>query len=273
MVSVVVAVKNGARNLQRCLDSIAEQTGIHAETIVIDGGSLDGTPAILERNSARLSYWCSEPDTGIYAAWNKALRRSKGVWICFLGSDDVFHDIHALRDLLAAAQASAGRFRVVYGRINLVTARGAVAQTVGKPWAASQQEFLDGFMIPHPGMLHHRLLFEAHGYFDESYRIAGDYEMLLREFRKREPLFVNRVIVDMQLGGASVRPRTIHKALREVTRARTQHGLHAAPPRLRRALAASRLGAWLHRLLGDRAFSWIADAYRLARGRPRVWTV
>lgn len=271
--SVVIAVKNGAATLQAALDSVFAQRGVAHETVVIDGGSTDGTMAILQANARQLAYFSSASDSGIYAAWNRGLARARGAWLLFLGCDDRFHDATALHDLVRSREAQSDRFGLVYGRINLVTRRGAVAQSVGRPWRQARADFLAGFMLPTPAMLHHRSLFERHGGFDETYRIAGDYEFALRELKDGAAGFVERVAVDMRLGGASGRPDSIHAALREIVRARAAHGLHRVPPRLRLALGTSRLGAGLYRAAGARAFGALADAWRLARGRPRIWTV
>jgi glycosyltransferase involved in cell wall biosynthesis len=267
-VTIVVAVKNAAGTLQRCLDSVFAQRGVVAEVVVIDAVSTDGTLELLRANEARLGAWLSEPDSGIYSAWNKGIARANGDWIAFLGADDELADPDALAAMLARAH---GAPRVVYGRIDLVSPGGRVVQTVGQPWQAARGDFLAGFMLPHPGALHHRSLFAEHGPFDESFRIAGDYEMLLRELRAGEARFVDRRVTRVRLGGASSRPDTIHHALREVARARRRHGL---PPsrRLAAALATSWVGARVHAGLGATAFNALADLYRAVRGRPRLWT-
>lgn len=272
LVSIVVAVKNGAASLQRCINSIACQTWGQRETIVIDSASTDGTGDLLEENlrSGKISAFVSEPDHGVYEAWNKALRRARGEWICFLGCDDQFHDAGALGSLVAARAQGA---RIVYGRVRLVTRNGAVGAIHGRPWSVARPSFLAGTMIPHPGTLHHRSLFSEHGVFDESFRIAGDYELLLRELRTGKAVFVDRVVVDMRFGGLSSRPAAIHSMLREVQRARAKQGLRDVPPRLRVSLAASWLGTWIGRIFGDKAYRWAADLYRLVRGKPRIWTV
>jgi glycosyltransferase involved in cell wall biosynthesis len=274
-VSVVVGVKNGAASLQRCLDSIAVQTLASREIVVVDSASTDGTVALLQENqrTGKVTRFLSEPDRGLYQAWNKALALARGEWLCFLGCDDAFHDAGALQALVDAAQRAAGGARVVYGRIDRITPSGVVADTFGTDWPQARRGFLAGIMIPHPGTLHHRTLFAERGRFDESFRIAGDYEMLLRELLEREPLFVDRVVVDMQFGGMSSRPAAIYGNLHEIVRARAAHGLHRVPPRLRLALAAGWLGARIQRWLGDAAYRWCADLYRLARGKPRIWTV
>ena len=267
-VSVVTATRNCASSLQRCIDSISAQEGVQLEAIVIDGASSDGTARLLADNKARgsIADYVSEPDGGVYCAFNKGVRRAHGEWITFLGCDDVFHDRYVLRDLLAAASGT----RVVYGKVNLVSASGLVVDTVGAPW--SRETFLDGVSIPHPGCLHHRSLFEARGLFDESYRIAGDYELLLRELLHSAPRFVDRVLVDMRLGGLSRRPDTVPVALREVIRARKTHGLGEPTAKLNRALVVSRTAAALDALVGRRIYGILADASRALAGKPRLWT-
>lgn len=273
-VSVIVGVKNGSASLQRCLDSIAAQRGVSREAIVIDSASTDGTRELLEQNLRRgtISDYLSEPDGGLYEAWNKGLLRSRGEWVCFLGCDDAFHDAEALRHLLDAARGAGGASRIVYGLVNRVTPSGVVAEVWGAPWHVARAASFAGFMIPHPASLHHRSIFEEHGLFDESYRVAGDYELALRELLVRDPLFVERVVADMRFGGMSSRPSAIYRTLQEVLRARRAHGLHGKPARLRLALGAAWLGSWIHRFLGERAYRVAADVYRLARGKPRIWT-
>ena len=273
-VSIVIGVKNGAATLQRCLDSIAAQDMPARETIVIDSLSTDGTPALLECSAreGKVTRYVSEPDGGLYEAWNKGVRLARGEWVCFLGCDDAFHDPGALRSLLEAADAAADRPRIVYGLVHRVTDRGVVAETWGEPWSKARKLSFAGFMIPHPGTLHHRSVFEERGLFDESYRVAGDYELMVRELLLRDPLFVDRVVVDMRFGGMSSRPAAIYRTLQEVKRALATHGLHRRPARLRQALAAAWLGSWIQRLFGDGVYRWCADVYRLARGKPRIWT-
>ena len=109
--SVVIGVKNGAATLQCCLDSIAAKEFASRETIVIDSASTDGTRELLEANrrSDRVTQYVSEPDGGLYEAWNNGVSRSRGEWICFLGCDDAFHEPLALRHLAAAADAARAR--------------------------------------------------------------------------------------------------------------------------------------------------------------------
>lgn len=271
-VSIIVAVLNGAQTLPRLLDSIASQTFRAFELIIHDGGSTDGTCAILASREREISHWDSAADTGIYEAWNTGLDHAHGSWVCFLGCDDALHGTRALQDMYESACAVPAGTRIVYGKVDLLARNGRRAETIGEPWSQARQAFFEGFMIPHPGAFHRRSSFVERGGFDPSYKLAGDYEFLLRELLDGEARYVDRVIVDMTLGGATARPESIYRGLLEVQRARRSHGLTDTPRRLRAALAMAKLGALVHRVSGDRTFRLLADAYRLVRGRPRIWT-
>ena len=247
-ISIVIAVRNGAKTIQRALDSVFEQTYDDVEVIVMDGDSTDGTQAILERCGARVAYWESEPDRGIYHAWNKALDHATGDWICFLGADDRYHAPDVLARVASALVNDAGQHRVVYGSLDKVGVDGSVLISRVFPWDEGRRKrFRMGKMIPHPATFHHRVLFEEHGRFDEQFRIAGDYEFLLREILDRDPLFVPELVVDMSTGGLSDRPSSRYVVDWEIHRARYMHGLVGSPPwRSRRLLR--HLGAiWFER--------------------------
>src|SRR5688572_26809863 len=88
-VSIITAVYNGDLYLEQTIQSVLAQTYANIEYIVIDGGSKDGTVAILKKYASKLAYWVSEPDKGIYDAWNKGVQAATGEWIAFLGADDL----------------------------------------------------------------------------------------------------------------------------------------------------------------------------------------
>lgn len=89
LISIIIVTRNAAKTLQRCLDSIYRQAYPFLEIIVIDGLSCDHTVDILLKNSAKIAFWASEKDDGIYDAMNKALDHVQGKWIYFIGADDV----------------------------------------------------------------------------------------------------------------------------------------------------------------------------------------
>ena len=150
LITVVIAVRNGADMLQRCLDSIFEQRYDRVELVVMDGASSDGTQAILERNTSRIHYWETEPDRGIYHAWNKALDHTHGDWICFLGADDRYRDPDALGRMATALTEDGGRHRIAYTTLDIVDHAGAVIRTLGMPWDLARRDVQSGMSLPHP---------------------------------------------------------------------------------------------------------------------------
>jgi len=145
---VIVAVFNGAATLQQCIDSVAQQTYPNKELIIIDGGSRDGTVDLLEANREQIRYWISEPDRGIYNAWNKGLARAKGEWICFLGADDYFWDARVLERLAGQLEKLPPDIRVAYGQIMMVNSDGTSLYPVGEPWEKIKGRFKQVMFIP-----------------------------------------------------------------------------------------------------------------------------
>ena len=273
-ISVIVATFNRGGTLQRCIDSVARQTYPSRELVVIDGGSTDGSVDIIRANGAKIEAWRSEPDRGIYHAWNKGLALSKGTWMVFLGADDYLHDARALERMSLPLDEAAGGPRIVYGRVIVVDANGAEVARLGAPWHSARASFMSGTTcLPTPGVMFHRELFTSHGPFDEGFSIAGDYEFLLRELKHAEPRYVADIVVtDMQYGGISSRPESTLVSLREMRAARVKHGLPALNARYVAALLGVRMRVILWKVAGERAARRILDWGRRMMGKPPFWT-
>jgi glycosyltransferase involved in cell wall biosynthesis len=253
-ISIVVAVLNRAKTLARCLQSVDDLIYPGKELIVMDGGSTDGSLSLLEAHRPSLTYFESKPDRGIYHAWNKALDHARGEWICFLGADDFFWSPHALTEmgpfLLEAVEK---KIRVVYGQVVKVDQGGTVLRVEGKPWQKIRWLMPHGMPLPHPGLMHHRSLFEIHGLFDDSFRIAGDYDLLLRELRKGQAFHAPGVrVVGSEIGGIADSLKLLSH--QEVSKARQKNGLPA----------------WTWLSLGVYARSWIRLQLRKLQTSRRV---
>lgn len=275
LVSIIVAVYNSARTLQRCINSVASQTYPHKELIIMDGGSTDGTVDILKANSDKIAYWESKPDRGIYHAWNKALGHAKGDWVCFLGADDFFWTPDVLKHLAPYLLEAYPPYRVIYGRVNVVSAAGNILLTAGEPWNRAQRHFLERMTIPHQAAMHHRTLFEINGQFDESFRIIGDHELLMREFLRNSCSFLfvdNLVVTGMQHGGLSNQPERALLKLNELRYARRKNGIDGYSIEI----FGRWFRAWIRwiitKIMGRRIANVMADIYRVATGKPRIWT-
>jgi len=216
-VTIITATWNSAATLQQCLDSIRNQSYANIEFIVMDGDSSDGTQDILAANNDMITYWESKKDCGIYHAWNKALKHATGDWICFLGSDDYWAYSNAVEDMLDVGDKQEINF--ISGKLAYVDAKGVVKSEYGKPW--SWKAIKRSHCIAHPGALFHKSIFDTFGEFDESYRIAADYEFSLRLGEYVQDAYVNKVLVYM--GDSGVSQSHISTVLTETWRAQSKH--------------------------------------------------
>jgi glycosyltransferase involved in cell wall biosynthesis len=273
LLTIIVAVYNGAVTLQRCLLSIAAQNYGNKELIIVDGGSTDGTVDIIKANPSLAAYWISEPDRGIYNAWNKALAHAHGEWICFLGADDVFRSENALSDMAPHLARAYPPVRIVYGQVAIVNTDDDELYRIGQRWEDVRKRFFSVMCLPHPGLMHHRSLFADLGCFDESFRISGDYELLLRELKQANALFIPDIVtIAMRQGGASSNPSNALLSLREVRRAQKMHGRYLPGLPWLTAMARVYVRLLLWNLVGERLTRKLLDLGRRIKGLPPYWT-
>jgi glycosyltransferase involved in cell wall biosynthesis len=221
LITIITSTFNSEKTLKRCLDSVNDQTYPYIEHIIIDGNSRDSTKKIIEeyasRSSSRISFWLSEPDSGVYDAWNKALPHIKGDWVCFLGSDDFYVANDTFEKVIEHLISASTDTKIVYGKIMVFDQNyDNVMYVRGCPWTTAKKSFFKGVMIPHPAVFHRAEIFKNYGFFDVTYRIAGDYEMLLRVLKDNEPKYMDIPIVMMQFGGASSKPETLIRSGEEM---------------------------------------------------------
>lgn len=222
-ISIIVATYNAANFLPRLLDSIVLQSFKAREVIVIDGGSTDASSAVLDSYKGILALkYISEPDKGIYDAWNKGLGLASGEWVAFLGADDEFSYVRALDDLYDCINQ--------FPLANLIASLGNLVnwndrrpiKVVGQAWDSSIKIKMT---LCHPGLLHKRSLFDE-ARFDIKWRICGDYEFLLRCASEIYPAFLNKSTVNIGDGGVS--RQDVNKVLRETMYIQSS-SLHIGP--------------------------------------------
>ena len=273
LISIVIAVFNGVKTLQQCIDSVVRQSYAYKELIIIDGGSKDGTVDLLKSNSSHISYWISEPDHGIYHAWNKGLSHVKGDWVCFLGVDDYFWNDQVLERMSIALQNVSTNVRLAYAQIMLISSDGECLFPVGEPWEKIRDRFKQGLCLPHPGLMHRRILFEQNGYFEESFRISGDYELMLRELKSAEAVFIPDIItVAMRVCGISSNPANSLLSLKEVRLAQQMHGQYFPSLFWLRAMIRIYMRLLLWNSLGETKARKLLDLGRRMNGLPAYWT-
>lgn len=203
-ISVITGVYNNCETIRQTLDSVLSQSHPMVEYIVIDGGSTDGTLEILNLYKSKLDVFISEPDSGIYDALNKGIINCTGDIIGFLHSDDLYENSFIL-EKIANAFDSLG-VDAVYGDLVYVQ-RDEITRVVRhwKSCAFDDQLLSKGWMPAHPTLYVRRLAYERLGVFNTSYRIAADYDLILRFFGKGKLVskYIPEVLVRMRAGGVS----------------------------------------------------------------------
>jgi glycosyltransferase involved in cell wall biosynthesis len=264
LLSVVIATLNARAHLQECLDSVYGQRNPSWEIIIIDGGSEDGTVEVIRNNAAKLKYWISESDAGVYAAWNKALPRLNGDWIIFLGADDRLWDDAVLQRAESVLTDHSLTSRIVYGRVAIISENGDFLGEEGRAWTHIWRRFQQEMCIPHQGVFHRREIFSTTR-FDTSFRYAGDYDLLLRELKKAPPIFLDLCIATWRQGGLTSSAARSLKVLREFRTARAKMGIVSGHPYWSESKAMAKLG--LGYLLGRKHAEGFLATYRKLRGR------
>jgi glycosyltransferase len=204
-VSVITAVRNGAETLRGCIESVQKQT-IPVEHIIIDGASTDGTFDIIAQYRSSIAKVISEPDKGIYDALNKGLRLASGDVIGLLHGDDLYAHDKVLESVVKVFEEQ--NVDSCYGDLLYVDKNDT--ERVIRYWRASEYQpgkFKYGWMPPHPTFFVRREIYEKYGYFNTDFRIAADYELMLRFLEKHRisTYYIPEVLIKMRLGGASNR--------------------------------------------------------------------
>lgn len=202
--SIITASYNSLGTLPAAMESLFKQTHQEFEWIVVDGNSSDGTPAWLaSQNDVRIRF-ISEPDSGIYEALNKGLAMSTGDVVGFLHADDLL----ANEDVLSQVSATFQRDNCdgVYGDLQYV--RADDTQLILRDWRGrkfTMWQLEHGWMPAHPTLFIKRCLYVEHGGFDLSFRIAADYDFMLRLMKKSQYKWTYQPILVtlMRWGGAS----------------------------------------------------------------------
>lgn len=227
-ISVITVCYNSAATLERALNSVTTQDWPRIEYIVIDGGSTDGSDKIIDHFKPKLTHLVSEPDKGIYDAMNKGLDHASGDIICFLNADDQYASNTVLSRV--AAQMREHRLDALMGDVgffHLVNPDRMVRRYRSDRF--TPERFVWGWMPAHPALFLSREVVQRVGRFRTDYRIAGDFEFIVRAFHGRALRYrhLPEVLVHMQIGGASTSGwRSKILLNREVLRACRENGLH-----------------------------------------------
>jgi glycosyltransferase involved in cell wall biosynthesis len=199
LVSVITAVMNRTDTIEKCLQSVLDQTYTNIEYIVIDGGSTDGTFEIIGKYCDSIDYAVSEPDTGIYNAFNKGISLATGDYIIFLNSDD-WYTSDAITALVTHAVTS---------NAEVTHANACTILDDGKVWDVLNGWLHDGLYtrgmpVRHETMLTKKEIYEKYGYYDENFPILADYAYLITLYSDNCTIaHVDKVLLYFRMSGVS----------------------------------------------------------------------
>jgi glycosyltransferase involved in cell wall biosynthesis len=229
-ISIITATYNSAKTLEFCVNSVINQTYDNIEYIIIDGNSKDKTKSIIKEAADKYEYikWVSEPDKGIYDALNKGVEQATGDVVGFVHSDDYLAKDTIITDIVESFKTK--QVDGVYGDLHYVSFKNP--DVVVRNWISQsfKTKLLSrGWMPAHPTLFLKRHVYLEKGVFNLDYKIAADYDFILRVFKTERYNFhyLPKVITKMRVGGASNRSlKSIIQKTREDYKASKTNGLN-----------------------------------------------
>ncbi|UCS93975.1 glycosyltransferase [Echinicola marina] len=203
-VSIITACYNAGSTLGNTIESVAAQDYPDIEYIIVDGGSQDNSLDIIKSHEDKIDHWISEPDEGLYDAMNKGIKMATGDVVGIINADDFYHRTDAVSKIVEGFSST--DVQAVFADIRFVSPENlekTVRYYSSKDFQVSS--FKRGIMPAHPTFFTFRENFEKYGYYMKDFRIAADFELLLR-FLYRHQLSFKYIPIDlmkMRTGGLS----------------------------------------------------------------------
>lgn len=197
------------------MESVLSQSEKDFEYIVIDGGSDDGSKALIESMAAGLSYWVSESDSGIYEAMNKGIEAAKGKYLLFINSGDLLADTNVIKNVSPLLDSDED---IIYGNLK-INQNGTVTNGYMPDIIDLRQMMND--TLWHPVSFIKKELFNTYGKYNTSYRIVGDYEFFFNVIISKHATtkHIQQFIAVFDLNGMSSSPSNIKLIKQERERA------------------------------------------------------
>lgn len=209
-ISIITVCYNSKDTIERAILSVINQKYNNIEYIIIDGGSTDGTLEIIDKYKKYVAFFSSEPDSGIYNAMNKGLTHVSGDIIGILNSDDWYE-----QDILSKIAYNYGLYKsdncIFHGNMNFHKNEKIRLCRPSK----DPRSLVKGTIFFHPTMFVKKYVYNQIGTYNEKYRIAADYEFMVRAMKSDvKYVYIDSIITNMSSGGES--DINIIKGYREV---------------------------------------------------------
>lgn len=206
--SIATPCYNSEKTIERTIKSVLAQGFKDYEYIIVDGGSTDRTIDIIRKYEPMFEgrmKWKSEPDKGIYDAFNKGVERSSGKYCWNVNSDD-YIEPDALQTIASIVNDyKEDEYPVISGAMNIRREDGSVEKTVASSVKEAKRSYImDDIGIKHPATLVPKFIYNKIGAFDDRFHIVGDMDWFQRAYKQGVPfLFVPNVLTNMYNGGVS----------------------------------------------------------------------
>lgn len=205
-ISIISVCYNSSKTILDTIRSVNSQSYPNIEHVFIDGLSSDNTIEIIRSNSKIKNVIISEKDSGLYDALNKGISKASGEIIGFLHSDDIFSSSEIISDLMEKIQNE--NLDGVYG--DLLYVDKINTDKIIRFWKSCEFNptlLREGWMPAHPTLILKKEVYLKHGVFDKSFKIAADYDFMLRIFKNSNLKFgyLPKLVTKMRVGGASNR--------------------------------------------------------------------
>ena len=200
-ISIITISYNAQSTIEKTLISVASQSFNDIEHIIVDGDSKDSTLDICKKHS-HISKVISEKDNGVYDAFNKGLDLATGEVVGFLNADDVFYDNNSVQEIVNAFAEN--KTDIVYGNLDYVNKKGKVIRNwISRPYELGLVK--KAWMPAHPTLYCKKDVYCRLGGYNDSFKIAGDFELCLRFLERQEvsSYYLNKKLVKMLAGGIS----------------------------------------------------------------------
>ena len=233
-ISIVTVCYNAASTIADAIKSVASQTYSDIEYIVVDGASKDGTQDVIKQHEDGITTFVSEPDKGIYDAYNKGIALATGDVIGFINADDFYANDNVIARV--AECFSDPSVEVVYG--DLCYVKQDQPDEIVRYWKSSEYKpgkFGRGWVPPHPTFFVRSGIYKCpNGGYDTNYKLAADMEMITRcmVVNQTKNIYLPEVLVKMRLGGATNQSvSNIIDQNREILQAFKKNGVKTTLPR------------------------------------------
>lgn len=226
-VSIITVTYNAGATIRDTIESVLAQDYANIEHIIVDGASSDNTVEIVQSYGDRIAQFISEPDRGMYDGMNKGIKLATGDVVAILNADDFYVNSQVISTIVE--QFEQHQVDSVFG--DLVYVKHDNPDKIVRYYSSASfhpGKFAYGWMPAHPTFVVKRWAFDRHGYFKTDYKIAADYELLIRflAIHKLSYHYLPQVLVKMRTGGASTANLSSNWILnREIVRGCLENGI------------------------------------------------